>query len=322
MKVLRTTTSVLLVIILLVNLFFLQFLLLVQYKLTAPGFYLDAFAGHGLYGELHGYLDTNLRARAGTMGVPAEALDGVITKEWVVLQAETLVSGLLDYLRGKEKELPQLDFEAPVDKFLGNVAELAEGSLGILGQVVGEAVTDRLRRELFPRLSDIPFSSNWEADQRQAVISGLSGPRKVLANLKTALYGSVSLALIIPAVIFLIWRSGWRWLNWIGTSLVTAGFLTAIPSLFAMFLLRANPTVMHGFFNSLLYDIAMVFPLRSIPDILFALSQNLLRTLLLYGSSLVVAGLLLLVVLPPVVGMMEKAKDIAVLRRPKEENYL
>jgi hypothetical protein len=303
LKALRTLVSLLLVFILVANLFVLQFLLLTEYKLTGPGFYLDGFAGYGLYDELHYYLDENVKAQARAYGLPPDALAGVITREWVELQSKTLVTGLLAYLKGKEADLPQLDFETPTDRFIANIDAFIDDLPGLNGLGAGDAVTDYIRENFSRQLSGLPFSSNWAPQQKRDMIRALEAPRQMLAKLQPALYFSAGLTLFILIFLFFAWRDGMSWLNWAGTALALGGFLTMIPSFFALLLVKSNPGIIPGLLNQGFYDLVAAAPLKSIPLVIGGLAKSMLQSLLTYGIVLTLLGIALIAVVPPAIKM-------------------
>ncbi len=298
MRALKVFLSLLLVVALIVSLCSFQFLLLVQHKLLRADFYLAELSSSGFYEEVRLTLENRLRLQTDALRLPPEIVDGVITQEWVRLESQNLVGGLLAYLDGSA-DIPVLDYETLVGLLLDNAEQLAANSLGMIGLAAGDVLRDYVEKEIASSLSGLPFSANWEGTQKLEAIKALDAVAALLARLKWTFLASAFFSLAMFALLVLAWREDLRWLNWSAPSLVIGGLLTVLPSVFALLLQRANPAVLPSLVKSTFHDLTAVVPLDVLASVTASLVQKLLLALLLYGSLLILLGLGLMITVPP-----------------------
>ena len=119
------------------------------------------------------------------------------------------------------------------------------------------------------------------------------------AKLKSVFWLSAALALVVLIILIIAWRD-MSWLNWAGSALALGGFITMIPSFYALLLVKSNPAIIPGLLNQGLYDLVAAVPLKSFPVVIGGLAKGLLQSLLTYGIVLSLLGIALIAAVPPV----------------------
>lgn len=216
---------------LMLTLIALQFSLFTRMKLLNSDFYISVFQKNNLYSYTKQNTENKLMNLGRIVNLPNDIFQGIITDEWIKHQLDDATNQTIQYMTYKSDKLPIVDVKSITDKFNLNLDNYIKSSNLKVDKTVEKELT-RIKSDTGSIIKNEATIVNLNLLEKS---SSFQNARKLLYYIHNSTLAITAAILFLAFLLFLLnYKANLAFMNWIGYSLVSGGFLILILSLIGL----------------------------------------------------------------------------------------
>lgn len=231
MKQMKFVLNFLISLALMLTLIALQFSLFTRMKLLNSDFYSSVFQKNNLYSYTKQNTENKLTNLGRVVNLPNDIFQGIITDEWTKHQIDDATSQTVQYMTYKSNKLPIVDVKPITDKFNLNLDNYIKSSNLKVDKTVEKELT-KIKSDTGSIIKNEATIVNLSLLEKN---SSFQNARKLLYYIHNSTLAIAAAIMVLAFLLFLLnYKASLSFINWIGYSLISSGFLILILSLIGL----------------------------------------------------------------------------------------